>query len=360
MARTRNGQAVELLDGEPLVRGAEGRPVPALLPAEVPRSFSPLQLDLAEADDWAYYTTSMAAQASTLTVTISLTSSDLSGKSSAAAMLNGTAPAPAAVSVFAAIGTDFILSPVAPGYQYAIPTLTIVGQEVAVTLSRSDAAFAAGCPMTPGTPAQWANVSGVWTQVAPATAPAPTACTVQILVVSAYPSTFVVTATTLSRELLNGVATTGMVPPNTPLLFTFNAGGSSTHVVLSLESLAGDALAYVSSSVQAPNASTAEHTMGGLGASSLTLNPTADGCASSSGGSSASVSSCYYFISVVSASPGASAVFRLQATTSQVIRLTPGLPTSAIAGPAAFVYFEVNVPAGSNAGLSFIAQVGEG
>lgn len=309
-----------------------------------PMTLFSAQLDVAEAEDWNFYTAIMSAQASTLTLTLSLTSA-----------ANGSTPQ---INLFAAIGTDFALSNAAPGFQYALPTITATGVEVSVTLNRADAAFATGCPPIPGTPAQYANVSGNWTLIAPATAPSPAACTIQVLVVSATTATFIVTATTVSRELLNGVATSGTAPPGAALYYTFDAGASATTIQVSLDSLAGSAIAYISPSVPTPNVSTAAYTIGGLYGGSVTLNPSTDGCVSSEGSTvAAASSSCYYFITVMSASPGASAVFRLQATASLVVRLTPGQATSGVAGPSSFVYYSVDVPRGFNGGLSLIAQV---
>lgn len=179
----------------------------------------------------------------------------------------------------------------------------------------------------------------------------------QVLVVASAPATFVVSATTLSRELLNGVVTTGTVPAGGgALYFTFDAGASATAVQLSLGSLAGDAVAYVSSTTAQPNASNYQHVLGGVGgANVLSLNPTADQCVSATG-SASSASSCFYFIAVSSSNPGSAAVFRLQATSSIVVQLTRGQMTPGIANPDSFVYYSIDVPAGATDGLSFIAQ----
>ena len=185
---------------------------------------------------------------------------------------------------------------------------------------------------------------------------ATTPLTLQILVVSDAPSTFVITSTTVSRELLNGVVTSGTVPAGTALYFTFDAGASSTNVHVTLQSMAGTvALAYIAPALLQPNATTAKYRIGGQFGEFIALNPTADGCVSSQG-SSSGFSSCLYGITVVSASPRSAAVFRLQATASLVVKLDPGMPTPGVANPDSISYFSVKLEPGSN-GLSLIAQV---
>jgi hypothetical protein len=118
---------------------------------------------------------------------------------------------------------------------------------------------------------------------------------------------------------------------------------------LSLSSLAGTAIAYVSARTPQPNASSAQYVLGGLGAASLTLHPLADSCVATA--------TCFYYLSVMPVAYGGSAaVFRLQATSSAIIPLSLGIPASGVTGPGSFVYYSVYVPPGSASGLTFVAQ----
>ena len=224
-------------------------------------------------------------------------------------------------------------------YAVASPLLSSSAVELSLVLTRA---------MLPGCPNATASGGAGGFSLAP-NAP----CVISLLAYSVSGGVFTITAVAGSRFLQDGVAVTGVVPAGATQYYTFLAAAGASHVQLTLTSLAGTALALVSSSVSLPSASTPGVMSIGGPAGSSTLPLYASGCASAGAGL------CAYYIGVRSYYAGSAAVYRLQGSSSTLAALTLAQPVSGHAGPSAngFSLFSVFVPSGlPSPGLSVVVQ----
>ena len=305
MARTRTTSAVPLLDGSPLI-------------------------DYVAPFDYDFYVAALPAEADSLTVGVSL---DASGG-------GGALSGPQSVRLFARVDGRL---PDPAAFQFASPLLTRTGVDATLTIRRSDPLVAAACA-----PEQLVtrvvDANGTATNV---TTAVPRSCPVDLLATSDTGAVFTLTSVAGSRVLQDGTAVTGTVPQAATLYYTFVAASGASHVQLTLTSLAGSPVAFVSSTDPRPNATTAEFRVGSIHGNTLTLSSAA--CDAAAGGQL-----CAYYIAVTSLYRGASAVFRLQGSSSTLSGLTLGTPSSGKAGPNGYTYYSLFVPAevGAAGGMS--------
>ena len=293
LVRTRDATIVPLMDGMPTT-------------------------DVIAAGGHNFYLATIPQSAQSLTLALV----PLNGRAFAKASVNGSFPGD-------------LLSAGGAGAMYTGAWASVAGQEVQLTIRRSDAVMQGFCRAPAAQPAN--GSFGLAFVAAP--------CPVAISIFSDVGASYTLVAYSRSRMLQDGVTTTvTQLQPGAFAYFGFEAAAGASHVKLTVLPLVGTPEAFVSSTEPLPGPySTFQYSFAGVASNTISLDTANAQC-------DRSQSRCIYYVSVTALAGGGGSLapvsFRIQGTSMKVTFVGLDEPVVGHAGPSVggMTYFGFTAP----------------